>query len=319
MLNTTDILAFKNLQSPTHISELAHIIGLNQSTISTVVTGLEKEGLVVKQRRGKKVSVQRSDTLHAHALENILKIFPQLPVETIFTGSTLKILGSLKAPHTIADIVAMTGLSRRTVSTALSKLSQYGIIIKQHNKFTSNPRHHHAEEFVDNYWKYTANRKLRHISKGAIILWQRGEEFLFRVQDSSIESTGDIESTGNIDNIKTRDNLMIHPTAVSLFPDFGLNMMTTAHYYFYSKRKMMIEDVIIHTILIDSLNSVYNSYALALYTCKMADAKNLLVFGRYYDIEEHIASLLEYLKTKTKNSGSVLPWDEYEELIENMV
>ena len=310
MLNTTGILVFKNLESPTHISDLAHITGLNQSTISTVVSAIEKEGLVVKQRHGKKVFVQRSDTLHAHALENVLKSFPQLPVEAIFTGSSLKILGSLKAPHTIADIFAMTGLSRRTISTALSKLSQYGIIIKQHNKFTLNPRHHHAEEFVENYWKYTANRKLRHITKDAVILWQRGEEFLFKVQESSIESAG------NIENI---DRVLIHPTAISCFPDFGLNMITTAHYYFYSKRKMRTEDIIIHTILIDSLNSVYNSYALALYSCKTAYAKNLLDFGKYYDLEEHIASLIEYLKIKTKNSGFVLPWDEYEELIGSMV
>jgi len=307
MLNNAGILAFKNLESQTCISDLAHTIGLNQSTISTVISNLENEGLIVKQRHGMKVFVQRSDTLHAHALENILKRFPQLPIEEIFTGSNLRILGTLKAPHTITEIVAITGLSRRTVSTALSKLSQYGVIIKQHDKFALNPRHHHAKEFVEFYWKYTANRKLRHISKNAVILWQRGEEFLVRVHDSSIEST------------ENRANVMIHPTAISRFPDFGLNMMTTARYYFYSKRKMKIEDIIIHTILIDSQNSVYNSYALALYTHEMANIKNLLVFGRYYDIEAQIASLIEYLKTKTKNSGFVLPWDEYEDLIENMM
>jgi hypothetical protein len=37
--------------------------------------------------------------------------------------------------------------------------------------------------------------------------------------------------------------------------------------------------------------------------------------GRYYGIEDHVKSLLEYVTIKKKNSDFVLPWNEYKDLV----
>ncbi|VVB93072.1 Uncharacterised protein [uncultured archaeon] len=79
---------------------------------------------------------------------------------------------------------------------------------------------------------------------------------------------------------------------------------------------MTVEDYIIHTILIDPQNPIYNSYAAAL--IMQSGAKNLPDAARIYDISEHIESLLEYVRTKKKNNNFVLPWNEYMDIFNSI-
>ena len=298
---TTSLAIFKELTTPLSISGLAKRLALNNSTISTAVSSLIIEGLAVKQRNGKKVIVKRSDTLHAHSLEDFLKEYPRLPIKKLFSYSSMKILSELTYPHNITDIAAMTGLNRHTSSTTLLYLSKYGIVLKKNGKYSLNQRHRHVVNFIGNYWSYIANQRLRDITEDVIILWQRGPEFLFKVQR-------DLDHNNEPDRI--------HPTATTVFSGFDLGLIATTRYYFYTKRQLTVEDYILHTILVDQQNSIYNSYALAL--AIRSRVKNLLNTARRYDIEEHIKSLLDYLRTKEKNSDFVLPWDEYLSLFESM-
>ena len=297
----TALAIFKELKRPTSISRLADMLGLDHSTISTAVSSLVAEGLAEKQRDGKKVLVKRSNTLHARSLEDILKEYPRLPVEKLFTNSSMEVLGALAQPHNITDTAAMTGLNRHTVSTVLTKLSGYGIVLKEKGRSVLNKRHRHTVDLVNNYWRYAANQRLRDIADDAIILWQRGPEFLFKTQ------TGPGQTC-------EQD---IQPTATTVFSGYNLQIITTTRYYFHSKRRLRVEDHIIHTILIDPQNPTYNSYALAL--AARSGATDLLNTGRYYDMEKHIESLQEYLRTKEKNSDAVLPWSEYMDLFSSMV
>jgi len=301
MPNATTLTIFKELKKPASISGLADLLGLDHSTVSTAVSSLIAEGLVEKQRNGKKVFVKRSNTLHARSLEDIINEYPRLPVEKLFTNSSMEVLGALAHLHNITDIAAMTGLNRHTVSSSLSKLSGYGIVLKEKGRFTVNKRHRHIVDFVNNYWRFTANQHLRDIADDAIILWQRGPEFLFKTQT-------DPEQSGEQN---------IHPTATTVFPEYNLQIITTNRYYFHSRRQLKVENNIIHTILIDPQNPTYNSYALSLAT--QSGATDLLKVSRHYDLEKHIESLLEYQRTKEKNSNTVLPWNEHIDLFNSMV
>jgi len=51
----------------------------------------------------------------------------------------------------------------------------------------------------------------------------------------------------------------------------------------------------------------------------LSGAKDLLNTGRRYDMEEHAASLLEYLRIQEKNSDRVLPWNEYMDIFDGLV
>lgn len=301
MPNPTALTIFKELKYSISVSDIAGILKLNHSTISTAVSSLIQEGLAQKQRDGKKVLVARANTLHARSLAEFLEEYTRLPVEEFFSYSSLEILGTLAYPHNITDIVAMTGLNRQTISSTIAKLSKYGIVIKEKRKFVLNKRHRQVSDFVVNYWRYITNQRMRDIAGDAIILWQRGPEILFKTH---IDSEQDSESN-------------IQPTATTVFPEYRLRTTTTMRYYFHSKRKLTVDDHIVHTILIDPQNPIYNSYAAALIT--QSDTKNLLTTGRLYDMEEHVKSLLEYLGTKEKNSNFVLPWNEYIDLLDSLM
>ncbi|NOR48512.1 MAG: helix-turn-helix domain-containing protein [Methanosarcinaceae archaeon] len=301
MPNVSTLSIFKELKKPASISELADLLGLDHSTVSTAISSLVIEGFAEKQRDGKKVFVKRSNTLHSRSLEYILNEYPRLPVEKLFTNSSMEVLSALLHPHNITDIAAMTGLNRHTVSSALSKLSGYGIVLKEKGRFILNKRHRHIVDLVNNYWRFAANQRLRDIADDAIILWQRGSEFLFKTQT-------DLGQSGEQN---------IHPTATTVFSRYDLQIITTTRYYFYSKRWLKVEDNIIHTILIDPQNPTYNSYAMFL--AMQSGATDLLNVGRYYDMEKHIESLMEYQRTKEKKSNTVLPWSEYVDLFSSMV
>ena len=301
MPGITAFAIFKELKQPVSISDLKVMLGLDHSTISLVVSSLAEEGFVQKKRDGKKVFVTRANTLHARSLEEFLKEYPRLPVEEMFSYSSLEILSSLTCSHTITDIAAMTGLNRHTVSTAISKLSRYGIILKEKGRFVLNKRHRKAADFVSSYWRYMANHRLSDITGDGIILWQRGREFLFKIQT-------DLEYT---------NRSHIQPTATTVFSQYDLGIMTGTRYYFHTRRELSVDDHIIHTILIDPLNPIINSYAVAL--AMQSGAKDLLNTGRRYDMEKHIASLLEYLRIQEKNSDSVLQWNEYMDIFNSLV
>ncbi len=299
MLTPTALRIFKELKHPKSISEIAHLLELDHSTISTSASSLVEEGLAQKHTEGKKTLIRRSDTLHARSLEEFMKEYPRLPIEELFSYSSMEILSMLMHQHNITDIAAMTALNRHTVSEALSKLSKYGLILKENGKFVINKHHRQLADFINSYWRHFANQHLR--GEDAVMLWQRGPEFLFKTQ---IEPGKSIES----DNIQT--------TAITVFSRYGLRLITGTRYYFHTRRKLNIDDHIIHTILIDPQNPIYNSYAAAL--IMQSGAKNLPDAARLYDIPEHVESLQEYVRTKKKNSNFELPWNEYTDIFESI-
>lgn len=228
-----------------------------------------------------------------------MKEYPRLPIEDLFSYSSMEILSMLMHPHNITDIAAMTALNRHTVSEALSKLSKYGLILKEKGKFVINKRHRQLADFINSYWRHFANQRLR--AEDAVMLWQRGPEFLFKTQ---IEPGKSIER----DDIKA--------SAITVFSRYGLRLITGTRYYFHSRRRLTVEDHIIHTILIDPQNPIYNSYAAGL--IMQSGAKNLPNAARIYDIPEHIGSVLEYVMTKKKNSNFVLPWNEFMDIFDSI-
>jgi predicted transcriptional regulator len=304
MLNSTKIEIFKSLTRSTTISELSTILELNHSTISKAVNSLKKDGFVVKQKEGKQVYVNRSDSLHSQSLGDIIIEYPRLPLSKILTSSSLHILSVLENPRSIINVAAITGLNRQTVSSTIHELAKYGIVLKKKSKYIFSERHSLIKNFVDNYWKYVANRNLRTISENTVLLWQRGPEFLFKI-DNEFDK-----------NQKKNKKTTLHPTAINLFHKYSLRVMSDTRYYFYTKRKLKAEDCFIHTILIDPHSSIYNSYALALLS--KIPSTELVKFGKYYDIEDHIKTLLEYVDTKQKNSDFVLPWNEYNDLVKDL-
>lgn len=304
MLSSTEISIFKYLKEPMNISDLSELLSLHHSSVSKAISSLESEGFVLKEKKGNLVYIRRSDSLHSKSLEDILREFPRLPLSKLFTPSSLHVFSVLKSPRSITEASEITGLDRYTVSAAISRLAKYGIVIKENGRFLLSSRHALFENFVDNYFKYRANMNLRAVSQNGVLIWQRGPEFLFKAENLNPYLEPHLENK-------------IHLTAISIFPKYGLDVITDMNYYFFSKKALCEEEFFIHTILIDPYSPIYNSYAIAL--APRLGSKNFLKYAAYYDIEAHVRTLLEYLDKKEKSSDFVLPWKEYQELLGSLV
>ncbi|WP_245526282.1 helix-turn-helix domain-containing protein [Methanohalophilus mahii] len=237
-------------------------------------------------------------------MKDILIEYPRLPLNNILTSSALTILAVLNNSCSISDIATKTGLNRKTVAYTIGQLAKYGIVLQENKKYFFSKRHSLIRSFVDNYWKYRTNKTLKEISPNAVLLWQRGPEILFKIDNDFIDSDKPVKKES------------IHPTAMNIFPKYGLKVISDLGYYFYSKRDLKAEDYVIHTLLIDPYSPIYNSYALALYS--KTGSTELVKFGKLYDMEDHTKTLQEYLRIKEKNSSFLLPWNEFIDLIKDI-
>ncbi|ADE35635.1 hypothetical protein Mmah_0099 [Methanohalophilus mahii DSM 5219] len=304
MLNLTTIEIFKHLTHPKTVSEISTLLKLDHSTISKSINSLVESGLVVRRKQGRYTYVTRSESLHSRSLKDILIEYPRLPLNNILTSSALTILAVLNNSCSISDIATKTGLNRKTVAYTIGQLAKYGIVLQENKKYFFSKRHSLIRSFVDNYWKYRTNKTLKEISPNAVLLWQRGPEILFKIDNDFIDSDKPVKKES------------IHPTAMNIFPKYGLKVISDLGYYFYSKRDLKAEDYVIHTLLIDPYSPIYNSYALALYS--KTGSTELVKFGKLYDMEDHTKTLQEYLRIKEKNSSFLLPWNEFIDLIKDI-
>ncbi|WP_157197406.1 hypothetical protein [Methanohalobium evestigatum] len=240
---------------------------------------------------------------HSIVLSVLLKEYPRLPWSKLLNKSSLHVMSVLKNDSlNIKEISYVTGLHRNTISSVINSLSMYGVILKSNGCYYLNQKHR-ISDFIDYYWNYINNKKLKKLAKEGTIIWQRGSEFLFKTDTL----------------LNTSEDGRLQPTALTMFPNYDLKIMSEFHYYFYSKQKLRVEDYILHTILISPENAIYNTYALALYSKSDVSKTELMEYARYYNLKDHVEILLKYLDYREKINEYTLPWSEHREIIDSLV
>lgn len=294
MLIKSDIRLSRLLERPLSIGELAEEARLSISVVSHHVKGMKENGLVVKRRHGKKVFVQRSTSEHALILWELLREYPKLPFEDLVTHGSLRVLGVMAGHTSITQISLLTGLTRQGVSAIVKMLGRYGVVVRNLG-YRVNPSHLRIKAFVDSYYGFLNRKIASSLAADASVLWQRGEEFLFK---SSAEVRGP----------------NVRPTSVSVFHEYGVPLITKLNYYCYSARELDINDHIIHTILTDPRNPTYNSYAMLLY--QKTAPKGLPEKAALYSLEEHVKTLMDFLGDRRKVSDFTPAWEDYSAMAE---
>ena len=247
-------------------------------------------GLAEKKRAGKSVEVSISESRHAQILGEIYHEFARLPIDKILSHSSLNVLALLNTPRSVKHIALATGLSRTWIHHSIKSMGKYGIVVKRDENYELNPKHSKIRKFVESYFAYANHNIARALSEGAVILWQRGNEFLFKT--------------------KERVKNEVKETAITKFPSFGIQMISETRYYFYSKRGIDNSDILMHVILIDPKSQTYNAYACIFY--QKVKPENLIEKAEIYDLQEHVELLIKHLKTKERNF--FMSWKEYESL-----
>jgi len=273
---------------PSSETDIARKLNLSSGTISKITKKMIKNGLAKKNRQGMKVIVEIAQTSHAQKLEVIIKNFNRLPLESILSYSNLKLIAILEYSLNKKEISHMLNVSRQWAYKTIKDLSRYGIILREQNRHYINPIHQPLIEFAKEYYSYKNHQSLKAITEDAQIIWQQGDEFLF----------------------KTKKELTKHQkTGVTAFSKYNLPLLGDMKYYYNTERKIQTTDVILHTLLINPQSKTYNAYACLLY--EKTKPIGIIKKARIYNLTEHIQALISFIEKQESEKKFLPRWDEY--------
>lgn len=291
MIACREIETFKLI--PSSETDIAKKLNLSSGTVSKIIKKMIKNGLAKKNRQGMKVIVEIAQTSHAQKLEVIIKNFNRLPLEKILSYSNLKLIAILERPLNKKEISQMINVSRQWTYKTIKDLSHYGIILKKQKGYYINSMHQPLFEFAKEYYNYKNHQTLKMVSEDAQIIWQQGTEFLF----------------------KTKKFLTKHAeTAVTAFSKYNLPLLGDTKYYYNTCRQLQINDIILHTILVNPQSKTYNAYACLLY--EKTKPKDIVKKARIYNLTEHIQTLISFIDKQESKKKFLPSWDEYISLAE---
>ena len=275
------------------VRDLSILMRKSESSVSQIVKRLETKGIVESERKGMKKIVNTSDRNYAITLSGMIKNEPNIPWEKILSYSNLAVL--------ISDITGEDAfedeLSSISKWRAIRNLKMYGAY------YNSQKRHPIGNRNLSSFLKeYSEHVSLKHIIENipedAIMIWRKGFSCLFKIKSNSINGRK-----------KLPDSSI--PTAITASPHYGIQYITGDSYYFYEPRldRLSLEDVILHTLLIDPDSQTYNTYAvlLALKNRNKINFDLLLTKSRKYDLIEKTTNLIDYLKSNGKMRKWPLP------------
>ena len=278
------------------VRDLSILMRKSESSVSQIVKRLETKGIVESERKGMKKIVNTSDRNYAITLSEMIKNEPNIPWERILSNSNIAVLMSkIEGEETYED-----GLSSISKWRAMNNLSTYGFHYNPYEKRVIGNRY--LISFLKEYSEHVSLKHLiQNIPEEAIIIWRNGFSCLFKIKSNSTNG-----------KIKLPDSTI--PTAITASPHYGIQYITGDSYYFYEPRldRLSLEDVILHTLLIDPDSQTYNTYAvlLALKNRNKIDFDLLLAKSRKYDLMEKTTNLIEYLKSNGKMRKWPLPKPE---------
>jgi hypothetical protein len=237
--------------------------------------------------------VNTSDRNYAITLSEMIKNEPNIPWEKILSYSNLAVLIS----NITGEDAFEDELSSISKWRAIRNLKMYGAY------YNSQKRHPIGNRNLSSFLKeYSEHVSLKHIIENipedAIMIWRKGFSCLFKIKSNSINGRK-----------KLPDSSI--PTAITASPHYGIQYITGDSYYFYEPRldRLSLEDVILHTLLIDPDSQTYNTYAvlLALKNRNKINFDLLLTKSRKYDLIEKTTNLIDYLKSNGKMRKWPLP------------
>lgn len=270
-LTKNEIRAFKLL--PSMVSEISEKLNISIAGASKTVSRMVENGLAYKKREGKKIVIQRGETIHAKKLGEAIIKFPRIPVEDVLSHSNLAIIVFLRSPLSVSDLGALLGTTRQWASKSVRFLAGFGILLKTEHGYIRNPIHASISEFADAYCSFVNHKVAPRMASDAIIIWEMGFEFMFI----------------------TRKDLDLQRTATAAFPDYGLPMLGDIKYYYYSKRKIDAADVLMHTILVSPESAMQNMYACLFY--EKTHPAGLEKKARLHSLASNIEKLVRFVKS----------------------
>jgi hypothetical protein len=273
------------------LSSIQKKLSVKPSLLTYNLKKLQSKGLIELTHKGTKKQISFSNAKHAILLKNLLSSYDYVDWDNLLSGKGLEILFQCLIDHR-----KLTSIPRNTFWRYSKNLKSRGIIT-QENKI--NPQFKGLSEFLEEYQSFFAKEAASAIADTSIILWQQDMEFLVR-------------SPKEVKEIPQN----FHKTAISMFGEYGLPLFTDFDVYFYSayKQTIRLEDILLHTLLIEPKSVRYVTYALLLLkkTEGCIDKHYLQQEAQRVGLNDEIMTMRQFLENHKRLPDHALPtWDEF--------
>lgn len=294
--NKLEIRILRQLAKGKHsLSDVRKSLLIGPSLLSYNLKKLLQKGIVKIIGRGPKKRIYFDSSKHASIFRELLLIHDHIKWENILSSLAIEVL--FQASNN--SEMSYRNFSKVTFWRHARNLKAHGILESDNNHYSINPRFSILKEFLIEYQRFLTNTLVRSVSESAVILWQKDFQCLIRTPK-------------NLDVPKKN----FFRTATSSLHDFGIAILSDFDIYFYSKNRetIRVEDVILHTLLIDRDNIRYVIYSLLLLKKeqKRINEEYLLKEAQKLDLSLQINVMLQFLRTRGKRRGLTLPtWEEF--------
>ncbi|MDH2900493.1 MAG: MarR family transcriptional regulator [archaeon] len=274
------------------LGELASVLRMSKAWASRVAKRLEEKGIVEKKRHGISKSVEIVDRDHAQLLAEMIKAEPYIPWEKVLSYSNMSVL----LANATGEGDFQRGISEVTRWRKLRNLAAHGLVPKVGNKSDLNLKLIHFAEAYANFISAKFGSEV--LPQKAIVIWRKGYSYFFKVGRRGLKKE---------EEVKILEKNFIK-TALSSFPQYGIQFITEDLYYYYAPavKKLDLEDIILHTLLIDRGSQTYTIYALLLFfkKIKSVNFQILREKSKRYDLLESVENIIQFVDSK----GEVRPW-----------
>lgn len=259
------------IKGTSSISELAKKLKKSENWVSEILTKLEKEGFVIKQRLGLKKNILLSTTSHAQLFKEMI-YKQQVNYSDFFYGQRIRILAFIAdSPKTTECIAKELKISRKYVQNIIPDFLNRGMISKQKLKITVSKKGWSL--LVDFLLAYRNYSELK-----AGILWKFEDEIVFVVNEES-------EIKGTI-------------TGFNLYSKYGIKHFPINIMCYLPKKKLTKEKLFIHSLLGISEDVRLFKLAVAFYLKNRMNLTKLKYLAMKYNTEEHLNDILHTTTSK---------------------
>lgn len=303
-MNELDLKIFHFSHEPASIEEIFEKIkpkykkNLAKKSIYTSIYRLEQLGFITKNTEGKNIIIQQFPIPVTSYLDTLVGNYPHLVNKGVFKETSLNILLTLLHNKNKAKCIAeITDISLRNTKRHLSKLHKLAIIKKQNNEtkehlWEINKINTEMVKFLESYEEFRALKIAKSIDTNASLIWLNGIEFLIKSQ-KNIQKT-EFKKTG-----------------AAVLERYGLKLLSSENFFFYTHRKLGIWDHAFLTVLSRRQDPTQLRYLAYLYKKNKNDKNKFILKGNYYDKKamNMIVNLID-----NKQESSELKYKYVEEL-----
>lgn len=300
MIGEKELRILEELEFPRSRQMLAENLDYSPGTITNALGELEELGLVSRDKSGNEVIVHPVDARCVEVYHSLTKTNPHIDFPDLLTESMLKLLYYLDSdePKPTATLIDKSGVPKSTVYRNLKTLTNRAIAIKDHSRYRLAEDFEELHTFAYELQHHLHRTRVKRDTKGGTLIWEAIDEFLVRT-DEPVEHPN------------------YHRTGLDAFAEYGLEFLTTSEHYYYfdpTRERLNPEDLACQLLLIEN-GARYRKYALLLIAATEPTKEDLIDRAEYYELDDVIRVLFEYLKSRGEvDSSLVPPWKEMKSL-----